>query len=123
MAFISQAVGGATQYDASTTALGLIQFDLSNFLAPTWVPRIQFLSLTLQGAAAAVTISVGLTLTAAGNRAELINDTANSFVLSCPFTLGKAANNDIHEIFVVSTGKTGDGLLECIWFPYNASAG
>lgn len=123
MAFISQAVAGATQYDATTTALGLVQFDLTNFLAPNMVPRIMFLSLTLQGAAALATVSVGLTGTNSLNRAELINETANSFVLPCPITLGKAAPTDIHEIFVVTTGKTGAGLLEVIWFPYNALAG
>lgn len=124
MAFISQAVAGATQYDASTNLLGLVQFDdLSLFTAPNWVPRIFFLSLTLQGAAASVTISVGLTLTAAANRADLVDSVGNNFVIKCPLTLGKAASNDIHEIFVVTTGKTGAGLLEVVWFPYNALAG
>jgi len=122
MPFISQAVAGATQYDA-TANQGLVTFDLSNFLAPNYVPRIYFLSLTLQGAAALGLITVGLELTAADNRAQLFNQVGNNFVIKCPFTLGKAASNDIHRIFVQTAGKTGDGLLEVIWAPYNQQNG
>jgi hypothetical protein len=120
MAFISQPVAGAAQYTGAA-GLGLVQFNLADFISPSWVPRIWYLSLTLQGAAAAVTVSVGLTATAAANRAQLINSTGNSFVLDCPITLGKAAFNDIHEIYVVTTGKTGAGLLEVVWAPHNIS--
>ena len=123
MAFISQPVAGAVQYDATTTALGLIQFDLSLYVGPNWVPRIQYLSLTLQGASAAILIAVGLNATAAANRAPLVSATGLTAVLTCPITLGKAAFNDIHEVYVTTTGKTGAGLLECVWFPYNAGGG
>ena len=123
MAFISQAVAGAVQYDATTTALGLIQFDLSLYVGANWVPRIQFLSLTLQGASAAILMAVGLNGTVAANRAPLVSATGLTAVLSCPITLGKAASTDIHQVYVTTTGKTGAGLLECVWFPYNAGGG
>ena len=118
MAFISQAVAGAVEYTAVAGA-GLIQFDLSLYTAPLWVPRVTYLSLTLQGAAALAVVTVGLAGTAAANRAELINATRNSFVYACPLVLGKAAFNDIHEIYVTTTGKTGAGLLEVSWTPCN----
>lgn len=123
MAFISQAVAGATQYDATTTALGLVQFDLSAYLGLNWVPRIQYFSLTMQGAAAVTLVTVGLAATAALNRAELIDATGNSFIYPCPLTLGKVTGTNIHEIYVTTTGKTGNGLLEVVWFPYNAGGG
>lgn len=123
MAFISQPVAGVTQYDATTTALGLIQFDLSAFIGPNWVPRIQYLTLTLQGASAAILIASGLAGTATANRFPLVSVTALTAGITCPLTLGKAASNDIHEIYVTTTGKTGAGLLECVWFPYNAGGG
>ena len=115
MPFISQGVAGATEYTAIAGA-GLITFDLASFTAPQWVPRVTYLSLTLQGAPAAALVTVGLAGTAAANRAELINDTGLSFVFSCPLTLGKAGAADIHQIFVTTTGKTGAGLLEVSWF-------
>lgn len=122
MAFIQQAVAGAAQYDG-TAGQGLVQFDLSAFVGPNWVPRIQYFSLTLQGAAADILVSAGLSSTAAANRAPLVDATGNTAVLTCPITLGKITAANIHEIYVVTTGKTGAGLLEVVWFPYNAGGG
>lgn len=117
MAFISQAVAGATEYTAIAGA-GLITFDdLSDFTGLNMVPRIDYFALTLLGVPATALVSVGLNGTAAGLRGELINEIGNSFVLSCPFTLGKAAAADIHQIFVTTTGKSAAGLLEVVWFP------
>lgn len=122
MAFISQPLAGATEYDGLAGS-GLLEFDLSAFVGPNWVPRIQYLALTLQGAAAAINISVGLAGTAAANRAPRVDTTGNSAVLTCPLTLGKSSFNNIHQIFVVTTGKTGAGVLECVWFPFNGGGG
>jgi hypothetical protein len=120
MAFIQQTVAGAAEYTGLAGA-GLLQFDLSAFTGPNWVPRIDYLALTIQGAAATGLIAVGLSTTAAANRAELVNDVGNSFLYPCPLTLGKLAFNNIHEVYVTTTGKTGAGVLECVWYPYNAA--
>lgn len=120
MAFISQAVAGATQYNG-TANQGLLTFDLTNYVGLNWVPKIFFLALTLDGAAATIEIEVGLNGTAAVNRHVLANSTANSVVIDCPLVLGRAAAADIHQVYVTTTGKTAGGLLECVWFPHNAA--
>ena len=122
MAFISQTVAGAGQFTGLAGA-GLLTFDLTGFDALIYVPRIYYLGIALDGAAAQITGTVGLSVTPAVNRCVLFDEVANSVVLTCPLTIGRTSVTTQQEITVTTVGKTATGVLECVWYPYNALTG
>jgi len=117
MAFESQEVAGATEFDG-TAGQGLFTFaDMVSFVSTGYCPIIHSIYVTCGGAAPRVQIYRALPATPAAERQLLVDEVGNCVGIRCDFTQPKADDNTQFFLYIVTTGKSAAGRAELHWSP------